>query len=248
MGVIEEIRENVQCFMYLPSIRQNHNAQNRCLPDNEFMHITEISAEIKLQQLLNHTIERILLSPDVKNIENLQILNLELVTKWGFDGTSGRANYKQVFKNSDGDDSSVSITSLVPLKLHISGLPNQVIWINNRPSSTRLCRPIRLQFAKENKEITIKEKADLEKQIANLVPSEVNIHELKLTINHKLVCSMIDGKVCSALTGIGSQRCFICGASPKQFNQIEEMIERSVNRQTFDFGLRPLHAKIRYIK
>jgi hypothetical protein len=42
---------------------------------------------------------------------------LKLTSKWGFDGSSAQSNYKQRSEMADFDDSSVFMTSLVPLKL-----------------------------------------------------------------------------------------------------------------------------------
>lgn len=55
---------------------------------------------------------------------------------------------------------------------------------------------------------------------------------------------MIDGKVANFFTK-SSQKCFVCGALPKEMNDIERVINRSVNKNTLQFGLQPLHAQIR---
>lgn len=40
---------------------------------------------------------------------------LILVSKWGFDGTSGQSQYKQKFSNTDSTDSNIFLSSLVPI-------------------------------------------------------------------------------------------------------------------------------------
>lgn len=177
-----------------PSYKNLVKARKNCLPDEKAFLITEISAEVQLQQLLNHTAQRILALENKALHEGPLLEELELLTKWGFDGSSDHSNYKQKFEDHDADDSAIFITSMVPLQLRFKNNPNNIIWMNCMPSSTRLCRPIRIQFRKETTALTLNEKEYLEAQIAKLVPSEF----LGNRVHHLMICSMIDGKVCSA--------------------------------------------------
>lgn len=57
---------------------------------------------------------------------------------------------------------------------------------------------------------------------------------------------MIDGKVCNALTDTASsQRCYICQASSKQFNDTDEILNSNINEANLSFGISSLHAWIR---
>lgn len=67
---------------------------------------------------------------------------LHMITKWGFDGASSQSQYKQKFEDKDADDSSIFMTSLVPIVLHAEDEPTDIYWQNMKPSSTRLCRPV----------------------------------------------------------------------------------------------------------
>lgn len=223
-----------------PSYKKLVETRQECLPDSSHVVVTEVSAEVHLQALMDHTVQRIL-SLEIDGIEDLAVEDLELISKWGFDGSSDHSNYKQKFEGEEEDDSSIFITSMVPLLLRVRGTPERILWMNRLPSSTRLCRPIRIQFKKETTALSLNEKKYIDTQIKNLIPSMVS----NFRIHHTMVCSMIDGKVCSALTGISSQKCCVCEASPKQFNNIKAMQSRPVNRSTFEFGLSPLHARIR---
>lgn len=69
-----------------------------------------------------------------------------MFSKWGFDGASGQSRYKQMFQNRDADDSSVFKTTIVPIVLDCGSQPYISYWKNDKPSSTTLCRPIRLEF------------------------------------------------------------------------------------------------------
>ncbi|KAL4127473.1 hypothetical protein QTP88_011644 [Uroleucon formosanum] len=84
------------------------------------------------------------------------------------DGSSGQSEYKQVFNNECDSDSSIFFTSVVPLQLVSGDLddPNKIIlWQNPRPSSSRYCRPIKIQFIHETVDITLQEMEGIENQI-----------------------------------------------------------------------------------
>lgn len=86
--------------------------------------------------------------------------------------------------------------SIVPLQLRIlTDEINYIIWENPRPSSTRFCRPIKYLFKKETKESTKEEVEDIEMQIDKLLATNVTHNGINLNIQHKLIFSMVDGKV-----------------------------------------------------
>ena len=157
-----------------------------------------------------------------------------------------------MFRDSDATDSDLLLTSLVPLQLHTKEKPQSektIIWQNPRPSSTRYCRPVRFQFKKETAEVTKEEAAHIENQIAKLLPTQATVSENVVSISHKLLLTMVDGKVCNAITCTkSSQRCLVCGATPKEMNNIDEVLKRTVDPTTFRFGLSVLHAWIRFFE
>lgn len=60
---------------------------------------------------------------------------------------------------------------------------------------------------------------------------------------------MIDGKVCNALTSNKStQKCYICGATAKQFNNIDIVLSRPMIDDNLKYGLSTLHAWIRFFE
>ncbi|KAK5648383.1 hypothetical protein RI129_003275 [Pyrocoelia pectoralis] len=101
--------EGVDLF---PSYYSIQKAKLECYPPKEDIEITDMSAQIKIQSLLNLTAERLLKVTEVGNDKN----KLELISKWGFDGASNQSNYKQRSETNE-DDSSVFMGSLVPIKL-----------------------------------------------------------------------------------------------------------------------------------
>ncbi|KAK2578835.1 hypothetical protein KPH14_012190 [Odynerus spinipes] len=81
---------------------------------------------------------------------------------------------------------------------------------------------------------------------------ELEISHLEATpcesigVHHKLVMTMIDGKVCNAITQTNSSmRCYICNAKPTEMNDLKLVGTKHVNEEYYKFGLSSLHAWIR---
>lgn len=216
--------------------------------------MTESSAEVPLQSLLNHTVSRIAES-QIEVLSSFHksdsVVNLQMFYKWGADGSGSQSNYNQHFESNNShhtqhDDSSLFTTSIVPLQMYQQNQNSKsILWQNPRTSSTRFCRPIRIQFVKENIDTIKSEFSYIEDQIAKLVPTSVNTNGQEFLVNHKLFKTMVDGKVCNALTSNSSQKCYICRAGPSEFNELDRIILRTSDLSHLDFGLSSLHAYIR---
>lgn len=67
---------------------------------------------------MNHTVQRIF-----QSIENLLAYEFKnntvvLISKWGLDGSSGQAQYKQKFNDvQSASDSNIFLTSFVPIQI-----------------------------------------------------------------------------------------------------------------------------------
>jgi hypothetical protein len=180
------------CKIY-PSYENVIEAKKRCYPDN--LHVTETSCKIPMQDLLNHTTKRICSLPQVK-LEN-EMTNLEMLYKWGCDGSSGQLMYRMKFNDLTTDnDSTVFIFSLVPLLLRCSiSDENVVLWKNVRPSS-HFFRPIKFLYEKETIESTKREVNAIESELKNIFPTDILLEDNNLLkIKHTLIFSMVDGKV-----------------------------------------------------
>lgn len=58
---------------------------------------------------------------------------------------------------------------------------------------------------------------------------------------------MVDAKVCNAATSTTStMRCYICGATSKEFNDLN--VRKTVDIDAIQFGLSVLHARIRFFE
>ena len=142
-------------------------------------------------------------------------------------------------ETNDGfSEQNLFLMSLVPLKL--IGNPDShpvTIWENPRASSTEWCRPIRMLYRKETRNLTVKEVRSITKEIGNLNPyvSETT------TCRYELCLTMVNGKVISALTGVPAQNCHICGAKPSSMNIIKSEYNIT-NIENLNYGLTTMHA------
>lgn len=224
-------------------------AKKLCYPKPESIRVTETSVEVVLQDLLDHTIKRLCLYLEdvLQSCDAVELKSLELITKWGCDG-SHQIPYQQKFLDSSNDDSNIFQSSLVPLRLqsHI-GDRLKILWQNPTPSSTRFCRPIRIRFLKEDVDITQQEIKYVEDQANHLMKTEIERSNGIIIVRHVLLPTMVDAKVCNAATGTSSTRkCYICGKTSKNFNDFES--RNSEDPQSLRFGLSILHARIRFFE
>lgn len=101
---------------------------------------------------------------------------------------------------------------------------------------------MRFQFIKESTKLSIEEEKYFKEKISNLVKTEIIVGDKTIYVQHILQLTMVDGKICNALTQTSSSKCYICNAKPTQMNNIEKSLESEVHKDRFEFGLSPLHA------
>lgn len=225
----------------LPCYQLVAKEKQKCYPMDPL--VTETTAEVELQELLNHTTRRIVETLTVEDYKPLEDdKSLELICKWGCDG-SNQVMYKQKFLDDNASDASVFITSIVPLRLQQGEL---IIWQNPLPSSPRFCRPLKINYAKETFELTNDEIKRVKSEASLLKPTQIDLDEKNFLVHHRLLCTMVDGKVCNAITDTKfTRKCFVCGLTFKDFNNIEKCKKEEVEKKALEFGLSTLHARIR---
>lgn len=153
-----------------------------------------------------------------------ELLNIELIVKWGFDGTTGVREHKMKFDADDGtfSDKSIFVTSLVPIQAIAA--EEKVLFQNKSTSSTRYCRPVRIQYVKETAAVTVQEKEYINKQMAALAPYVTVINRRTVKMLFKMHLTMVDGKAINSLTCTKStQTCYICKATPKEMNDVDRI-------------------------
>lgn len=240
----------------LPSYEELSKTKQETIPLP--LDITEVSASVKLQDILDHTAKRIIMSTKLE-ASNFESTELILYSKWGCDGSSGQCVYKQPIAD-DKSDANLFMVSLVPLRLQNQelfkeGKPStssrsfqeEYIWKNPRPSSTRFCRPIKFEYMKETKEATIATVNFIKEEIKDLVPTLLTIGDKAISIFHKLTLTMVDGKIVQTITDtVSSSSCTVCNAKQSQLNDpIRALAEIEEN---LEFGISPLHARIRFME
>lgn len=213
---------------------------------------------MSLSSLTEHTLQRIKETVDEPLIEYMakvsktSSLNLIAHFSWGFDGSTGQAQYKQKFPgDSDNlDDHSIFATTIIPLRITPSDAKDIALWDNPTPQSVRYCRPLRLQFIKETKEAILEEKRWGEDQISRLPTFSFKLSN-GFTVNFKceFYLTVIDGKILNIIESQPSQQtCAICGATPSQFWDIDGILERPLKQSALKHGISPLHAWIRVLE
>lgn len=248
---LRQIHREKACFMY-PPYEQVLNEKKKCYPKG--ICVDEFETKAPLQNVLDHTVKRL-----VKDLESAldiclengnvqgeeEKLSLELVAKYGIDGSGDQALYSMRYddnEHSDVCETSIVSSFLCPVRLCVIGT-NKVIWQNPAPSSAYYCRPIQLSFKKESSDYTRKQVSELQEAIKNLVPTETE----KATIHHKMLMTMVDGKVCQALTHTpSSASCYICKprTNPSGMNNLQEIQEKNIEESALAYGLSPLHLLI----
>jgi hypothetical protein len=247
----EVIRETLKRsgFNILPTYKKVLEAKKECYPSG--IKVTESKAEIDLQNLLDHTVKRIFQSFDEKTVSQIDKDQLVLISKWGCDGTSGQSEFKQKFSEntSNVSDTFMYLVSTVPIQLVSSNNSTKQLWINSRPSSPRLCRPIQFEFAKEIPELIRKTVEYINYKISTLYQSTVIVFGRTFQVKHNLVCTMIDGKTAQCLTDTkSSATCYICKATPREMNDLNRICKKLCNDNALELGLSPLHARIKFME
>lgn len=124
------------------------------------------------------------------------------------DASSGFSQFKQAFSDSDSTDSTIFITTIVPVV--IENESESIVWENPVPNSTRLCRPVRLKYEKETKEAIVAEHNRMQKLIENLQVLNTVIEDNILRIQPKLVLTMVDTKIINTLEdNKATTKCFL---------------------------------------
>ena len=130
---------------------------------------------------------------------------------------------------------------MVPLSLMLN---EQNIWTNQSPSSSLLCRPIRLQYIKETPDILRSEKAYFHDQIDNIKQINLEVNGMNFSLNLKMQITMLDGKAINALTNTRStQSCNVCGAKPNEMSQV-----KPANDSSCAYGISGYHFWIRFFE
>ena len=135
--------------------------------------------------------------------------------------------YKFVTEKARKDESTVFLTTAVPLKLKAVLKTGQkiLVWKNPKPGGTRLCRPVKLKFVKETPQVILAEKSRLEQCFASVPDLKVDIGEEEpITIKFRakdFMYTMVDGRVVNVFSNSSNSSCRLCKAPPSRLNDID---------------------------
>jgi hypothetical protein len=197
----EEMRKtnNSRNSKIFPPWKSLHEARLECRPNN--ITVKDNKAEVPLDELLNHTLKRIILvnkQAFINYCEHSNNMNLtvEFVLSYGYDGSSSFSQFNQ---RKSGCDSNLFATTVIPIIIHHN---NTVIWSNPNTRSNRSCRPLCLEYQKETKLHILQHQKKIDSAIRKLRTVTFKLNScITLNVNFKLICSLIDGKILSILTG-----------------------------------------------
>ena len=206
-------------------------AKERCRPAD--IHYDEAAVVVPLVERLRHNDNRVIELFDASIKEHLQdieeggTLLIEVEGKIGFDGSTGNAIYNQKFslENRDKTEESLLSTCYVPLQYRTS--KGEVIFTNPVPQGATFCQPVRLEYRKETPEASKEIDTWIDSAMAALAfaPITIQVGTKTIEFRHIIRRTMMDGKAKSAVTDTASSlRCFLCGATPKAFNDIDNLI------------------------
>lgn len=201
--------------------------------------------------MLNHTVTRLVSTIEIP----LNVTTITLILKWGADGSSGHSEFVQKPKSEMDEgvlDSNLFLLTVVPLR--IVGLNNAgdelLLWQNPRPSSTRLCRPIKFIYKKETAELIRSEKNLIKLQILNLEDAIVTLKNMQ-TVNCKFLMhlTMLDVKAINAITDNSStQTCYLSKSKPTEMNNLSNPKHGNTNPGYLEYGLTTMHAWIKFLE
>lgn len=154
----------------LPGYEKVKVAKNKCRPES--IEITESLANISWQNLLTHTIKRIVeLCEDEIEKEfgsYTGIIPMQFLGTYGYDGSSGHTTHQQNVQEASVATCSLFSTHMVPISL--KAVDGKRFWLNESPSSASWCRPKKYELVKESKQHVLKEFKGNEEEIKSLEP------------------------------------------------------------------------------
>lgn len=129
----------------------------------------------------------------------------------------------------------------------VNSVSQKVMWINETPSSTFYCRPIKFILKKENAELVREQYRCITEQIKNLECDLFEVNGKIVEVSYSMHCTMVDGAITNILSDTNaSSRCFICQAGPKDMTKMG--LGKISSTDNYKFGLSTLHCWIRFLE
>ena len=195
------------------------------------MKVTDNSATIPLQALLDKTAERqIRVKELVFNQISGEKISATLEFKGGFDGSSaqGVLQHKIIGASAGEDQPLDSDKTLIFTSILLLSVGDKVVWVNDRPNLSEACSPFRLQFSKEDKVKTQSEMTEVEALTKSLSSCVLMSFGKEITETHRVCWCMLDGKAKAHVADTSMQSCNICIALPSQMIFLATVTQRPI--------------------
>ena len=230
------------------SYRKLQEQMAKCVPIS--LECSDDHFKIDPHDLMQQTITRIIHHEMTKDcsldmhFDPIEINKLFHESKIGVDGAQNGSNYALHFSDKAKTDSDFVLVTMVPLSLKYL---ESIIWQNRKPNSISFTRPVFFVYDKESPELI--------KEILHFVNSSLDVNdvftiqlnstEFKFRINSQIKWTMIDGKVVNfATNNKATLRCNVCTKTFKDFKNEPPSIQ-PINEEILDFGISPLHSKLK---
>jgi hypothetical protein len=218
----------------------------------EQISVEENEAVVPLQDVLNHTVKRIIHSNPaiLQKMEGIaenndNCLETTLYYKIGFDSSGAHSFSQQT--NLEGEHreiKSLMASQMAPIKL-VAFIDDEEVSLLDYPgqNNPHSCRPLRLAFEKENSETIQIEYQRLQKEM-NQLQNYLISENPKISVSFSGLFTLIDGKVLCSITGAKTTECPICHKSGKELAKNEGPFE-VVSTRFLEYGASPLHFGLR---
>lgn len=152
----------------LPTYKEVAAEKKKTYPAN--LTVTPISAHVPWKDLIQHTLERLILSKHDEFEEKISSLDgaigVNFIMSIGMDGSGSQAKFNQDI-NENENEKSLFVNATIPLRL-VTSDDSTIIWTNPTPQSTRFCRTQKMAFQKETCKSIQNEHKEMMKELEEL--------------------------------------------------------------------------------
>ena len=155
------------------------------------MSVDSTSAKVKLRDLLEHTIHRLLLRPDIRK-ELIDGESLEYICKNGSDGQTGLGKTARTRKHNDDQSLNQAICSLM-IRRAGDG-EEKVLFRNEKPGGCEHLRPLSKESVKDTDEVIIEGMKEIKRELDSIKEFTFHIDDKTVSVSITCIPSMHDGK------------------------------------------------------
>eukprot|EP00732_Lithocolla_globosa_P002754 Lithocolla_globosa_v1_NODE_1924_length_2258_cov_3.798003.p1 type:complete len:586 gc:universal NODE_1924_length_2258_cov_3.798003:391-2148(+) len=123
-----------------------------------------------------------------------------------------------------------------------------ICWSTPAPNSPQFCRPHSLSFEKECVQGSREIYSRLKEDIDSLKSTVFKKGNQMFKVSHKVYCTMLDGKVSSAVHGVGTNTCAVCGSTEKHMNDLDYLLSLPIKNEALLTSIPAMHLWIRSLE